>query len=132
MRFLIVEDDFIARRILTQHLSRWGRCEVATDGAEAVEAVKMSLVENEHYDLICLDIMMPNLNGQEALKRIRAIEQEHGYAHGTGAKIVMTTAMGDARNVLAAFDSLCEGYLVKPITPQALEQQLLELQLVLP
>jgi two-component system chemotaxis response regulator CheY len=132
MRFLVVEDDFIARRILTQYLSRWGRCEVAVDGAEAVQAVKLALVENEQYDLICLDIMMPNLNGQEALKRIRAVEQEHGYAPGTGSKIVMTTAMGDARNVLAAFDSQCEGYLVKPITPQALEKQLLDLQLVLP
>ncbi|MCA9782864.1 MAG: response regulator [Calditrichaeota bacterium] len=130
MRFLVVEDDFIARRILTQHLSRWGSCDVAVDGAEAVQAVKMALVEAKPYDLICLDIMMPNLNGQEALKRIRAVEVEFEISPGEGSKIVMTTAMGDSRNVLSAFDSQCEGYLVKPITPEALEKQLICLDLI--
>lgn len=130
MRFLVAEDDFIARRILTKHLSRWGSAEVAVDGNEAVQAVRMALDENSPYDLICLDIMMPNMNGQDALKRIRALEQEYGFGPGMGSKIVMTTAMGDARNVLEAFDSQCEGYLVKPITPEALESQLASLALI--
>ena len=73
--------------------------------------------------------MMPNSTGRGM--KIRAINWSMA-THRAGAKIVMTTAMGDARNVLAAFDSQCEGYLVKPITPQALEKQLIELQLVIP
>ncbi|MEI6703334.1 MAG: response regulator [Deltaproteobacteria bacterium] len=112
MKALIVEDDFVSRKVLLAYLRTFGECDVATTGCEALEAFLIAHEANSPYDLITLDIMMPEMNGQEALNRIRQIESESGY---TGAKIIMTTALRDSQNVMTAFKNQCEGYLVKPI-----------------
>jgi two-component system, chemotaxis family, chemotaxis protein CheY len=114
MRILIVEDDFASRRILSRILDSYGSCEVAIDGSEAVEAVQLALEAGENYDLICLDIMMPKMNGQEALKQIRALEEQKGIAQDCGAKIIITSALSDSKNVMEAFRSHCDGYITKP------------------
>ena len=78
MRVLIVEDDFVARRVLKEILSPYGECDIVVDGEEAVQAFRLAWEDEEPYDLICMDIMMPNVDGHESLKRIRLIEQEMG------------------------------------------------------
>lgn len=130
MKILIAEDDFVSRKVLLGHLSQYGNCDLAIDGMEAVEAIASSLREKKPYDLIFLDIMMPNMDGQEALGRIRDIETEHGLALGDGTKVVMTTALSDAHNVLSAFNSQCEAYIVKPVTREKIVSQLIDLQML--
>lgn len=115
MKILVVEDDFASRLILQKVLSPYGEVHVAINGAEAVAACRAAENEGDPYKLICLDIMMPEMDGQEALTMIRQIEQEYGYNPGEGAKIIMTTALEDGQNVMAAFREQCDGYLVKPI-----------------
>ena len=73
MRVLIVEDDFVSRKILHNILLDYGECDIAADGKEAVEAFKLALDDNTPYDLICMDIMMPRMNGQEALLQIQLL-----------------------------------------------------------
>jgi two-component system, chemotaxis family, chemotaxis protein CheY len=63
MRCLIVEDDFVGRKLMQKYLSDYGECDVAVDGEEAVEAFRQAVENETPYDLICLDIMMPNMNG---------------------------------------------------------------------
>ena len=55
------------------------------------------------YEVITLDIMMPEMDGQEALKRIRDIEDKAGIPYKKRAKIMMTTALGDVKTVMGAF-----------------------------
>ncbi|MBT8338925.1 MAG: response regulator, partial [Desulfatitalea sp.] len=68
MRTLIVEDDPISSKILFNVLSRYGSCDVAANGNVAVKVFQRSLEETNPYHLICMDIMMPELNGQDALR----------------------------------------------------------------
>lgn len=114
LKILIVEDDFTSRRIIHHILNAHGECDVAIDGEEAVDAVRIALEAGLGYDLICLDIMMPRMGGQAALKAIRALEGAHDIRPGCGAKIVITSALDDSDNVLQAFQSQCDGYIVKP------------------
>jgi len=114
MHILVVEDDFTSRRVLSRILESYGHCDVAIDGEEAVEAVRLALAAGTHYDLICLDIMMPKMDGQMALKEIRTLEAARGILLGEGAKIVITSALHDSENVMEAFRSQCDGYVVKP------------------
>jgi len=115
MRILVVEDDFTSRRVLARILESYGTCDVAIDGEEAVEAVRLALEgEGGNYDLICLDIMMPKMDGQSALKQIRTLEDAHGILLGEGAKIIITSALHDSKNVMEAFRSQGDGYIVKP------------------
>ncbi|TCL64770.1 two-component system chemotaxis response regulator CheY [Hydrogenispora ethanolica] len=130
MKTLIVEDDFVSRRLLQIILAPYGPCDIAVNGKEAIEAFRLAWQEKSPYQLICLDIMMPELGGQEVLKTIRAIEREMSVDWGDGAKIIMTTALHDHENIKQAFQEQCEAYLVKPIERVKLLQQLREMQLI--
>ncbi|OQX08826.1 MAG: hypothetical protein BWK76_23055 [Desulfobulbaceae bacterium A2] len=131
MKCLVVEDEFISRTLLTELLSSYGTCHVATNGLEAVEAFQNAMEDGQPYDLICLDIMMPHLNGQEALQRIRALEAESGLSGLDMVKVIMTTALDDSKNIMQAFTKgNCEAYLTKPLDQHKLLKHLRELQLI--
>jgi two-component system chemotaxis response regulator CheY len=127
MKTLIVEDDFMSRKLMLAYLSPLGECDVAANGSEALKAFTIANDSGKPYDLITLDIMMPEMSGQEVLKRIRRIEEEQGLGE---VRIVMTTALKDADNVMTAFKSQCEGYLVKPIESEKLRGLLRQLDLL--
>jgi len=129
MKTLIVEDDRTSRLLLIKLLTPYGAVHAAANGKEAVEAVRVSLETGEKYELICLDIMMPEMDGQTALKRIRDMEACYGCVPSTAAKILMTTALNDMTNVAGAYKSLCDAYLVKPIDKAKLLLELRKLGL---
>ncbi len=115
MQILIVEDDFISRRLLTRYLEGIGTCEVAINGEEALASVRSALDNNDHYQLICLDVMMPGMDGQEVLKGIRDLEDQHGLAPEQRCKIVMNSAL-DKQDVIAeSLAAQADDYIVKPI-----------------
>jgi two-component system chemotaxis response regulator CheY len=62
-----------------------------------------------------MDIMMPEMDGREAVRQIRAMEEAQGILSAYGAKIIMTTALGQVKEVIRCFRELCDAYLVKPI-----------------
>lgn len=132
MNILVVEDDFISRRLLCRYLEKSGSCDVAINGHEAVAAVHEALDSGNHYDLICLDIMMPGMGGQDALSAIRQLEVDHNIQIGQGARVIMTTALEDHTSIRQAFKSSADGYLVKPIEKQKLFRILNELGLTVP
>lgn len=115
MKILIAEDDFASRRFLAKFLANYGECDITVDGLEALEAFTMALEEGKPYDLVCLDIMMPNLDGEKTLDMIREIEKEKGISGDQRVKIIMTTALGETERVHKAFAAGCEGYALKPI-----------------
>ena len=131
MKVLLVEDDFICRKILLTYFYKQSECEcdVASNGSEAIEAFMLAKESGKPYDLIMLDIMMPEMSGQEVLKRIRAIEEAQGLT-ATAARIVMTTALKDSDSIMGAFRHQCDGYLVKPIAFDKLTKLISELKLV--
>ncbi len=114
MRILIAEDDFASRKFMLRFLTKYAEVDVTVDGQEAVNAFELALEDGEPYDLVCLDVMMPNMDGLEALETIRQIEA--GYDTATKrARVIMTTALNEVNQVDKAFQLGCEGYAVKPI-----------------
>ncbi len=132
MKTLIVEDDFSSRLMLQELLKNMGPSHVAVNGKEALDAVREAFKTKEPYDLICLDIMMPKMDGQQALKEIRGLEEEHGREAGQGAKVIMTTALSDKNSIMEAFRQQCDGYLVKPIDKAKLLDYLTQFDLMGP
>ena len=131
MKSLIVEDEFVSRAKLQKILSSLGECHVAVNGVEGLEAFHLALNENEPYDLICMDILMPALDGHEALKMIRESEEERGISGLNHVKVIMTTGLSDAKNIMKAFTKgQCEAYLAKPVDKEKLLVQLKELGLI--
>ena len=132
MKTLIVEDELTSRVMLREILKRYGPPQVAMNGKEAVEAVRVALQAGDPYNLICLDIMMPEMNGQEALKRIRQMEEEAGVGAAKRSKVIMTTAHSARDNVLEAIQGQCDYFLVKPIDARILLQELRRMGLIPP
>jgi two-component system, chemotaxis family, chemotaxis protein CheY len=131
MRILVVEDDLTSRLLLMKMLEPlFGSCDFAVNGKEAVEAFRQAQESGQRYGLVCLDIMMPEMDGQEALKAMRAEESARFLPPSRAAKIVMTTALRDLDHVTNAHRELCDGYLVKPIQREKLVAQLKELDLL--
>jgi len=115
MRTLIVEDEFVGRMQLKFFLEKYGSCDIAVDGKEALAANKMAIDEKKPYNLICLDIKMPGLDGHEVLSLIREQEESCKLEKNSRAKIFMTSALSDPKNVFKAFQGLCDEYLAKPV-----------------
>lgn len=130
MKALVVEDDFTSRLLLQKILVNYGEIHIAVNGLEAISAFSAAQKIGKPYDLVCLDIMMPEMDGLEALKKIRSTEEEHGVFSSNGAKIIMTTALSDIQNVSKAYQSLCDGYLVKPIEKGKLFELLSKLRVI--
>ena len=130
MKVLIAEDDFASRKFMLRFFEKYGECDVTVDGKEAVEAYKMAIECGAPYDLICLDIMMPEMDGHQALKTIRKIEEESGVAEDERVKIVMTTALSETRHVTKAFENGCTAYAGKPINQDKLEAMLKKFKLI--
>ena len=131
MRVLIVEDDFTSRKLLQKFLSALGDCDIAVDGREAVEAYKMSWVKSTPYDLICMDIMMPEVDGLQALKEIREIEKEMDVKDSNAVKVIMTTALDDPKTVVKSYYELgAVSYIVKPVGKKKLLDEVQKLGLI--
>ncbi len=130
MKTLIVEDDFTSRMILQKLLSDHSECHIAVNGKEAVAAFQVARESGQPYDLVCLDIMMPEMDGQQALKQIRQLEEKAGTLSTEGAKVIMTTALSDMQNVKNAYHGLCDGYLVKPIVKEKFLEEIRKLGLL--
>jgi two-component system chemotaxis response regulator CheY len=111
-------------------LAPYGDCQAVQNGKEAVEAFRVAKAAGSGYDLICLDIEMPEMNGQATLKHIRALEQTYGVLRDKHVKVIMTTALDDVDNVMAAYKGSCDAYLVKPFNPDRLVDQLRKLSLI--
>lgn len=114
-RILIVEDDMVSRKFLSKFLSRYGDCDLVVDGLEAIDAYLMAMKEDFPYDLICLDVMMPKIDGIKVLKTIRDLEKQNDLAENERSKIIMTTVLGETQIVQSAFDYGCNAYASKPI-----------------
>ena len=121
MKILIVEDDLASRKFLYKFMESYGECDITVDGMEGLDAYLMALDEGDPYELICLDIMMPKVDGIKVLKTIREIEKQRNIEEDRKVKIIMTTALNDVNIVNSSFDSGCEVYATKPIDIKKLE-----------
>lgn len=129
MKILVVEDELTSRELLRVILEPYGEVHTVPDGIQAIKAFNIALGQ-EPFDLICLDIMLPRMDGQQVLEGIRKIESERGILGPDGVKILMISALGDFEHVTAAFASQCTSYITKPIEAERIVEELQKLGLI--
>ena len=130
MKILIAEDDLASRKFLSKFLLRFGEVDMVVDGMEALDAYLMAIKENCPYDLICLDIMMPKVDGVKVLKAIRDYEAKQGVLPEQRVNVIMTTALAETDYVKKAFEIGCEAYAAKPIDTNKLQEVMKKLGLL--
>ena len=118
MKILVVDDDLTSRNYLKEVLEKYGDIHMACDGVEAINSVKKGMMEDEPYNVIFLDIMMPRMNGYETLNTIRELEEKKNIPQKSQSKIIMMTAASDGESSTGSFSKGREYYLLKPVSPE--------------
>jgi len=125
MRALIVDDDFYSRSMLHDMLRSVAECHIAVNGEEAVGAFQKALAAGRPYDLVCMDLLMPEMDGQEALQEMRSVEDELGIPHTERCKVVVISMVEDNRETNEAFFlGGADSFLVKPVAEERLLEEL--------
>lgn len=114
MKLLVVEDDEVSRKIMMKTLCQFGDCVVSVSGKEALVEFKHAYDMGVPFDLICLDISLPDMSGIDVLRMIRNIEKEMGINRVKGVRVVMVTASSDPNCVIGSVQAGCDNYIVKP------------------
>lgn len=131
MRALIVDDDFYCRSMLHEMLRPYADCDIAVNGEEAIFAFEKAFKSDKPYDLICLDLVMPELDGHQALREIRSIERDNETPPVEETKVIVTTMLDDKKETHDAFFlGGATSYLVKPIDEEKLLTELKQLGLL--
>ncbi len=120
MKILIVEDELTSRIILQKILGTYGEVQLCGDGQEAIDAFVRATEKGEAFDLICMDFMMPEMDGRTALTRIRSIEQERGIPRNRAIKVIMATGMSAIEEEYSDITGLCDAIIQKPIRKDTL------------
>ncbi len=126
-RVLIAEDDMVGRSMMKLFLEGHATCEMAVDGLEALTLFAESIQKRDPYDLVFLDIMMPQLDGLKVLKAIRDIEAQKRIPEKYRIKAIMITALNDQKTVAESYELGCVGFAWKPIDLEKLGNMLREI-----
>ncbi len=116
MKLLVVDDSSTMRRIIKNTLARLGHKDVL-EGADGVEGWNQ-LDSNDDIEMLITDWNMPEMNGLELVKKVRADERF------TDLPIIMVTTEGGKAEVITALKAGVNNYIVKPFTPQVLKEKL--------
>lgn len=130
MRALVVEDDFATRLLMKSFLSRYGECDVVDNGVQAVECFSRAWRVGRKYDLVCMDVRMPEMDGPEAVRQLRAFEENRAISPPCRVKIMIMTSVDDIKEMIRCFHEFSDAYLMKPVNLANLLRQLKSWQLI--
>ena len=123
LKILLIDDEPIALKKLELMLTNVGHCDIAVNGIEATEHFVTAIRSGKHYDIITIDIELPDITGLELLQRFCNLEQKNGIQP---AKKIMITAHSNADYVVKA-KGKCDAFVVKPVRKDSLLSKIKEL-----
>ncbi|MDD2365940.1 MAG: response regulator [Desulfuromonadaceae bacterium] len=130
IKCLIVDDDELGRELIAEYLSGIADCSMAENGLQGVDMFRTEFESGKPYDLIILDIVMPEMDGHTAAKEIRQIEKEWGVSINDGVSIIVLSSLNTPQDVIQAYMSAkSAAHLLKPVEPGRLLSTLSKLEI---
>ena len=129
MKILVAEDDMASGKFMMKLLAKYGEVVLARDGIAAVDEFVNAVNTNERFDLICMDVMMPKIDGYKALASIRDAERKLGLARDKRVKVVMVSALDEGFDANYASDDY-EEYMCKPIDIMKFDNLIRKLEII--
>lgn len=131
LKCLVVDDDVLGRELIIQYLDGIAHCHTASNGREALELFRGALDDCSPYDLIMLDLLMPDMDGYEAGNLIRQLEKERCIAITSGVNIIITSSVSTSKEIVQAYlAAQSAAHLSKPVRPEKLRKTLVALELI--
>lgn len=119
MKILVVDDEIVSQKKMMKILSGFGTCDGVKTGKDALRAVKTALEKWQLYNLITLDVSMPDISGVDVLTAVREMETDRGLTDDEKSKILMVTSHSDMETVKACVGK-CDGYIIKPFNKEVM------------
>jgi HD-like signal output (HDOD) protein/CheY-like chemotaxis protein len=132
MRVLIVDDEPVSRNLLEKVMRDIAECEAADSGVTAIVAYKKALETWAPFDLMTLDISMPEMNGKEVLNQIRKIEKDKGIQRDRQIKIFMVSGHSDKETIVRCVEIGCDDFISKPFNKRIIAGKLEKLGFDIP
>lgn len=121
LRILLVDDSKSAQLKNLSILSKYGECDQAYNGVEALDCFQSALRAGIPHDLIIMDIVMPEMDGLAAAKEILRIQEKENIPEAERGKIIMLTSKADPANMMKAhFEIGVSSYITKPFEEETL------------
>ncbi|MFC1532055.1 HDOD domain-containing protein [Thermodesulfobacteriota bacterium] len=114
MKILIVDDELVSRMKMQKIMNSIGECEAVESGSAAVMSFSSALKNKAPFELITLDVSMPEMNGIEILNKYRAIEKEMKVPNEKQVKVMMVTSQADKETIITCVKAGCNDYITKP------------------
>ena len=122
-KVLIADDSASIRESLSGILAPLADCHIATNGREAVNLIKMTQAIEKGFDIVMMDIIMPEKDGLTAVKEIREYEAMMGWSEDEVLTIILITTLAEPSRILIAQKECgANGYIAKPFTRNAVLQ----------
>jgi len=129
-KILVVDDELVSRKKMKKILTKYGVCTDVDTGQKAVLVFARALQSGEPFDMISLDIGLPDANGTEVVLQIRKLEEEHAPGDYKAVKILMVTGRSDRDSVLTSIQAGCDQYVIKPIDPALIAEKLTKMNFI--
>ncbi len=130
MKTLVVDDNIMNRESMQAIMKPFGQVRASSNGHEALDFFKRAIEMGNPFDIVLLDIAMPEISGLEVLVQIRQIEDENIVPEKKQAKVLMVTSHSQKDLVIASKNSGCDGYIIKPFKSEVILKKLKELKLI--
>lgn len=131
MHSLVIDDNPDILFLMEKLLKVYGVCALEKNGAEGLKRFENAHQQKHPFDLICIDIYMPGIDGHTVLRRIRRTEEAMGLDKVGRSKIIMITSINEKNHLVKCFQEQCDSYLVKPIEAEKFIDYLDDLGLLL-
>ncbi len=132
MKILIVDDEMVSRRKMEIIMREYGECQSVENGNAAIRTFTEAIEAGTPFDLMTLDISLPDMEGTTVLKMIRDLEKGNTIPEDRRVRVLMVTAHGDKEIVMTSIAAGCDDYIVKPFTLDTITQKLEKIGLELP
>ena len=129
MKILLAEDDRLSRDFLEGFMKVYGDCDSAADGMEAIANGLESMKMHEPYGLLCLDLMLPKVDGLKVLEIVRRLEEQYHVPAAERMRVIIMTAIADVNVIDQAFKLGCDAYASKPIDTEKIQKVMADLGL---
>lgn len=125
LKILLVDDSKSAQLKIHEILSKYGECDQAYNGLEALDYFTSSILNQTPYDLVVMDVVMPKMDGFQASKEIMAFEERENIPRDQRTKIVMLTSKSEPKHMIKAqLEIGVTTYLTKPFEEETLIEAL--------
>ena len=124
MKILVVDDELVSRKKMQKLMENIGECEAVESGNGAIASYKKAWEKWAPFDLMTLDIDMPDMSGTEVLSNIREIESRKNIPKEKRIKIIMVTSHSDKNLIMTCIKADCDDYIVKPVDKETIIKKL--------